>query len=508
MKSNLTKKLALTDPYRIKSPAEVISVNYQLPLGIQLLKVYINEDEYEELLEDADRCRNITQVFKNRSYSKKTPATKETVISAMKRDQSLIFTTVPEEDNEIQSPVKIEHVVVQPKPLSRPKFLNLRNKTTDLSSEPKPKAAPVTPLRGQTSVCSTPIAELNKVLHQRALSICVDPQEEKSDVSKADSLNSVLSAISENSDHSVANKETIVRSAPYVKVALNAQLKAHKSLWDLKRAETDELAVTRKRSSSVSDATFPLTCTNGAQISRFLYNVYVKEQVSSLHAGVGVGVDVEVESENRASETNTEEWKSVENLDSDLLPVGASSRVKFSAEKASQQSQKRALTLPLKSFTSDADSSLNSPSGFRNPCKNFGGVQLTPLMSKLSLLAATEERSSGFCSVVTTPSEYKDYVKGAFSSKNASAKGFDDGKFAIDCKLRKAGLFVCGQQDMVVILVMEEDGCFDKAVVNKLVGGGLGFIYAEESGSFRSLVIYMLNELLFKFDEIHFGFLE
>lgn len=447
----------------------MINVNYQLPLGVQLLKIYISDDEYEELLNDSDNCRNINQYFKNKAQqqSKKMSITKENVISAMKRDQSLIFTTVPEEENESQSPVKIENVTIQTKPLNRPKFLNLRSKTTDfrtVETTNESKTVPITPFHGQTSVCSTPMTDLNKVLHQKVMSICVDPQEDNDEteapsvmqIPKTESLNSVLSAISETSDNSTQNKELLLKSVPYMKIAVNNSIKSYKSYWDLTLNE--ELPCKRKRLQSISDPTFPVSSADDKCVSRHLYNLHVKEHIASLNNEAN---------ENRASESNTEEWKSLEDIDDEdvVIPIDKN-KLNLIDSNASKE-QKKVLTLPLKSFN-DNDT-LTSP-GFHSS-RNFGGVQLTPLMTKLSLLA-NEERSSGFCSIVTTPSEYKDYVKSTFNVKNS--KSFsnldqEQNKFNKNCDLRKAALFVCGQQDMVVILVLEEDGCYDKAIVYKLV---------------------------------------
>lgn len=61
LSSYLTKHLVLTDPYRIKSPAENSSVDFPLPLGVQLLQVYVDTEEYKELIDDATKCRSISQ---------------------------------------------------------------------------------------------------------------------------------------------------------------------------------------------------------------------------------------------------------------------------------------------------------------------------------------------------------------------------------------------------------------------------------------------------------------
>lgn len=61
LNAKLTKHLVLTDPYRIKSPAETVAVDYQLPLGVQLLHVYLDINQFSVLHDDAARCKRICE---------------------------------------------------------------------------------------------------------------------------------------------------------------------------------------------------------------------------------------------------------------------------------------------------------------------------------------------------------------------------------------------------------------------------------------------------------------
>lgn len=61
LNAKLTKHLVLTDPYRIKSPAEVVTVDFQLPLGVQLLYVYLDNKQFSALHKDAAKCKNICE---------------------------------------------------------------------------------------------------------------------------------------------------------------------------------------------------------------------------------------------------------------------------------------------------------------------------------------------------------------------------------------------------------------------------------------------------------------
>lgn len=67
--STVTKSLILTDPYRIKSPAEIIKTDFQLPSGMQMLQVYIQEDDYQDLKFEATRLQSIQDFLQNKNLN-------------------------------------------------------------------------------------------------------------------------------------------------------------------------------------------------------------------------------------------------------------------------------------------------------------------------------------------------------------------------------------------------------------------------------------------------------
>lgn len=71
LSSTLTKRILLTDPYRIKSPAEVVMIDFKLPLGVQLLQVYIEKEDYQDLLEDSIKSRTVFQYLNKKNVPKK-----------------------------------------------------------------------------------------------------------------------------------------------------------------------------------------------------------------------------------------------------------------------------------------------------------------------------------------------------------------------------------------------------------------------------------------------------
>ncbi|KAF5278861.1 hypothetical protein FQR65_LT03550 [Abscondita terminalis] len=442
--TDLTKKLVLTDPYRIKSPAEMFTTSFTLPLGVQLLQVYISHDDYRKLRDDSNRFKSMSQ-YLNKINLKKTAnkvSVREPILSTMKRDQSLIFTTVPEEDTDQHSPINMKDY----KSPDRPKFLNLKSKTSD-KYETNNKIE-MTPFHGQTSVCSTPMTDLSKVLHPTAMSICINPEDSFINIETATSIN---------------GNDKFDGCVPYVPDGNLLDKKRSASMWELREKlknfnkritmryyslglsslndADDECVPKLVRHKTISDPIFPIFKSDGVAISNFLYNQYLQEPIMNLNGD--------------CSDRSMQLHESPKNVKA-ISPIRSLQKLMTPKSKESR----KALTLPLKSLTSENDSIFN---------RQHGGVQLTPLMSKLSLLAM-EERSSGFCSKDTTPGDYKDarftpsQPNYSFLNRRKSSVSED----VADGTLQKAVLFVCGQQDMVMGMLLEEQVRNFPEVVNEL----------------------------------------
>uniref|UniRef100_A0A0V0G5T8 CCZ1/INTU/HSP4 first Longin domain-containing protein n=1 Tax=Triatoma dimidiata TaxID=72491 RepID=A0A0V0G5T8_TRIDM len=108
---DLTKQLVVSDPYRIKLPAQNVITPFHLPVGVQLLNIYIESSEVEKLrLENEELLQIMNEVklwrAENESQANninklaKPPKEIPTAGCNMKRDTSRIF-TVPEESGEI-----------------------------------------------------------------------------------------------------------------------------------------------------------------------------------------------------------------------------------------------------------------------------------------------------------------------------------------------------------------------------------------------------------------------
>lgn len=507
LSTSVTQRFVLTDPYRIKSPAELVNVSFALPQGVQLLQVYLDELEYFDLKEESARCRRIyDKSFKSKNTPRFNQLPKEPVFSAIKREQSIIFTTVPEEETSPHSPT----LKSAPAKKNRPKFLNLRSNTIDLgnSSSDLCKVIPNTPFRGQTSVCSTPMTELNKVLHQSVLSICLNPE------------------IDENND---SGKNNSVNSAEFSHTALLANFRAkpyfpldnNQLATSLKYASTSNLMIQRHlltvRRNSVADASFHAFKSDNKLISRSLYKYLYMEQTKM--------INFEPTNQINKSAVHAANLANFEFAASSSQSAAANES-KVSTDRSENAQRRRSLNLPLKSLSFDAPAK----------SKVSQGVLLTPLMSKLTVLA-DDQSSSGFSSRNSSPSPTKEFneeqenrrresiiSRGLIVRSTEIAEDFEDAarrnnnnrdvrvpsrevsverlsenhsvltessastnrnrtessckrnKHCADFKVRadkaclkkRVVLFVCGQEDMVVGMMLEEEALADDAVVQKL----------------------------------------
>lgn len=58
---SLTSYITVVDPYRIKSPAENLETETPLPLGAQLLVVYVGKKTYNTLKKQTDKLQDFYQ---------------------------------------------------------------------------------------------------------------------------------------------------------------------------------------------------------------------------------------------------------------------------------------------------------------------------------------------------------------------------------------------------------------------------------------------------------------
>lgn len=593
LQSKLVKNLILTDPFRIKTTAETISVKFHVPMGCQLITIFITQSEYNELLENSARIQtmSVTTIENGISNSKTNgiiPVTFKKKI--MKRDKSIVFTNIPEEsvsenattsnmewknsrdnsNNELQTFI--------PAPITvRPNHLPLRFK--NITSKDIPESGFSSSITfdehdsfpqfiGRTSVCSTPMTE-NKVLHGNILPICGNPY---NDISiKTKSINSeVLEANVTFDKHSatvqihkpipIADNRTMIVVTTDMEKTLNNnrnkfnelpnhfmhsmaghplnQQMLRNSLIDVSETfrkfsrhlsfhpisvgfanfmhECDYVAdrklysndrnqwnnanvydydadiiddvVDVKRYRTITDPTYPVFNSFGQPISQFLFEEYLHADKRDDFIPKNSTNYFEMKQfAQRENEKQIKYDKVVTKKENDNaalnIEIGASSKFeKPSLQFTDNNIKRRSLTLPLKSLTNGNmknDSRANPaevPSNESNGKNNIfdkpndrrklNGIQLTPLITKLSILAMND----GFSSWDTTPgielATPLDSVK-MFRRRSSikaddidSIQNSDDGRSRTtqpdSNELIKVELFVCGQNNMTMLLVMKE----------------------------------------------------
>lgn len=392
----------------------------------------------------------------------------------MKRDQSLIFTAVPEEGSE-QIIEPSERTFVPTSKKNRPKFLNLKSISIDENVEVKTVKSKVgTPFCGQTSVCSTPMTELKKFVHQNPLSICRNKDELANDEIPLKTINRIPKNTNEILRNSKTYKPLLLNNVDKKKYGslvdlseiINSISKDSSQYFNIRNKTFAKIDLSPKKSKNdrrcktITDPTFPVFKSNGCSVSMPYYYYYINRDVAM--------VEKELENENNDkafinfdSCPNSKTAKAVPNnvakSENEDLPKKA---VKYNRE------HRKSLTLPLKSLSTELESVTETAVSRRYS----SGVQLTPLLSKLSILAF-EEKSSGFGSRDQTPCDYRGLTptQTNFSFPYNKYKQKEMNKIEDDGVSHKCTLFVCGQQDIVLTILLTECGSQDQQAIKRLV---------------------------------------
>ncbi|XP_015598222.1 uncharacterized protein LOC107269173 isoform X2 [Cephus cinctus] len=512
LSAELTKQLVITDPYRIKAPAERISTDFHLPVGVQLLRVYVEHKQIEKLSQDA----NIERVHSSYldSTVKKVPfkkalqktGTKDLPISSMKRDTSRIF-TVPEE-GELDS-IPYGNVTQCVKPPSTVTYSPAKRKQESRVERTK-YSNPLTP-----SVCSTPLKDVNRILHGTAVSIC-SAAEELEDKLEADKKPENRPEMKENTDdipdvvkealrckrlnklRNANTKENLLKCKETNRKSLSTSdleesIRKYSNKVSLRYyslglprlndklctdygADSPRFKSSKQFYNTITDPYYPVFRYDGLPVSRSLYDQYIATHLQELNADTikvnnckELALDFPMATESKSMDKSQEESNG-----DDSEKINSTLDVRLE-KKNKQEIYRRSMSLPLKPLNSTEDderrkSTSECGSIFDLPQKRkLDGLQLTPLMSKLSLLA--DERTSGFCSRETTPSEFRDLSfstatnqllksKLEAASKESGSDEVDeleeDWIIKDDSQLEKTELFLCGHQNMVLVLLMED----------------------------------------------------
>lgn len=364
---------------------------------------------------------------------------KQNFPTGMKRDKSLLFTAVPEEDHTMISPPPSEPkppampdvVPFTNKPRPRPTKLSLSFKTQmSVDEETKENEKVFT---GQTSVCSTPMLEYKR-LHGNMLSICQnpDPQHQDKTETEPDVLKNIENSakVIENekrdnkivldinciADHYINKPEPMRKLASVTDIQETFKNVTNRatSKFKLKRSNVpldDDMSPDQMQKSvstmTINDPSFPVFRNDGVAISESLFNQYLEQHYANMKQ------DASKEDNMFTFNMKLCEQK-FEGFDSELTksPQRTPKKIAKDSTKTVDQSRRKSLSLPLKSLSESSDSQMGSDSEAASFKKKLSGVQLTPLMEKLSHLAFSD-KSSGYSSRVMTPLELREFTPAA-----------------------------------------------------------------------------------------------
>lgn len=514
LSSNLTNLFVISDPTRLKT-VENIQVSFRIPLGVQLFNAYISSKEYNYLQQISEKYKTVSTISNSNFLPfsvRKKNVPKDSTLAAMKRDKSLIFTNIPE-DEETTTIVRETETDAMKKPRNRPNHLPLKVKNGTSKEQPESGFSSINfdetdsypDFIGKTSVCSTPLTE-NKILHGNILSICAKTNEEFENIdtqSKSDDvLRGFTSATLMSQDNSQQKDERKTKkkvigtprkirlpkteikeiytdknpqstkasqplSSEAYKFFLNPfkSVKRRNSSNDLNKSthgkedheesdnEGNDSKISRKRSSSISDPTFSVCNQNGAPISENLFSEFLKYQYLIIQEKKSSKKQL-----NKLNFSMTGNQNEIKNAGckSASDDCQAFNENESTAVSTIPKLSRKDLSLPLKSLNhpQSIESEVNRKKPlFESSLANRGKLQLTPLMAKLTALAMNDERcvGNGSC-VVETPVDLLSKRRPSVPrSEPLDIESLDDGK------LHKVEVFVCNQQNTTMIVILKED---------------------------------------------------
>ncbi|XP_055546972.1 uncharacterized protein LOC129731185 isoform X2 [Wyeomyia smithii] len=499
LSDNLTKIITVSDLYRPKC-SEHISANYHIPIGVSLINAYIPASEYADLVRVSNQSFNLFSSsttkdavpfpMRKKSFSRDSH-------SVMKRVKSLIFTNIPEEDID-------DGVTKQTKKntISRPTHLPLIFKNSQLKETMESgfnsinfdESDSFPSFIGKTSVCSTPMTENKLLPNGNLLSICaVNEDDTQADLSKY----SEYVQTSENLDlNENRHKDPIKIKASNIHCnsIINNRLRASYSnireFISLDDAIGDPITDSRNTKSmhrhkrgecyskTVTDPMYPIYNSKGNLISYSLFKELLELNYNELKAYTSSGAipdrlcyNPDVETECANSVNKNERCNETCVVPEDIL-------------QRSSKHKRKGLTLPLKSLSTDKKNIEMFEHGvnrnvFNSPIRrrNVSGLQLTPLMSKLTVLAMNDSHSSGFSSWDTTPGYNLNNPLTPLEANLKRKKNICPTQSNCDCEdpddnelsqLVKVELFICVQQNMTLVLMLQEKSCEQEDMIHSL----------------------------------------
>ncbi|XP_032667504.1 uncharacterized protein LOC116842414 isoform X2 [Odontomachus brunneus] len=329
--ADLTKQIVITDPYRIKAPAEKVSTQFHLPVGVQLLQVYIERKQFEKLMQDANNERYYHSYLdtamkkipqRKNTVPQKGSSTKEPPVSGassgMKRDTSRIFTVLEEGEEGEPTNFNDDTATLQYVPLVPATIQDssppIRRKQQETKQQERAIKAtiPATASSLTPSVCATPLKDVNRVLHDMAMLICSAPEEvengEEKNESDRGNGNECKTSTSSSNNHDDDDIPDVVKEALRCK-RLNKLRNATSKERLMKRKDLD------RRSASLPDLTSVDPCSGSSS------RICLPELSKTLSKFDQVSPDFKSDSFHRKSHTNESDKRHSRTITDPCFPV-------------------------------------------------------------------------------------------------------------------------------------------------------------------------------------------
>ncbi|XP_046390309.1 uncharacterized protein LOC124158929 [Ischnura elegans] len=498
LSTEVTKRLVYTDPFRIKSPAESVCGAFRPPIGVQLLRVYIRGQELKRLHSLVDSAQESFS-----SVSSLQPAPRKVSVPkalpskepqpTMKRDPSRILSVLEEGEGE-----------------------------NDIGGE-----SPMPRRKNWSNGSPGPVSP-SKVLLEQVISICkaglAGISSQKSSVDEREEEANDISPIQNNhfyKERSHSLDDMKVRPFPMHHHAFGIPRHEFLSSMESGSPQKDDLdeeivgkgswpgskghnsRLGKKVFNTITDPFYPVFRSDGLPMSRAMFDECIEIHYQALkhdkktpelknQKNVAKKVsekkrDVKFSKEVVAKPVQAE----VSEASSGLSPVE-------SVDRSKQEQYRRSLSLPIKSFALDGEESIEKDekalqrrARAASECPGFvptPGPEQTPLSplllpSGLPIPLNLEKFARGPIPETPKDSESGSKVLGSSSVVSTiaakSSKGSAVGKFskekklvngdnAVDDKLEAVVLYVYGQHDMSLMLIMDDGRESDPELVHSL----------------------------------------
>ncbi|XP_035904310.1 uncharacterized protein LOC118508537 [Anopheles stephensi] len=447
----------------------------------------------------------------------------------LKTDKSIIFSNIPEEEmvggeaaGQICEPAQKKAPFST---VSRPTFLPLKFKNltsrdiidSGVNSINFDESDSFPNFIGKTSVVSTPLTENKIVPNRNMMSICVTqdqpsaaPVEEVKESVDAEADGVQPEATKDNVSilkcfnarkYSILNNPFIMPANVRCASMSNLTGKEHDETEENSPAESisnsEEREMQRKYQhkfpknydplKTICDPTYPIVDQRKRAMSYSLFQDFERtrnERIAEL-------VEQEAKQETKGKSTKDATEERIPTT-VNMVTVNTARKMNLPSEQpktavqATTPKDRRGLSLPIKSFNLNDDPPPAARVASNGTSQELftrrkSTLELTPLMSKLTVLAMNDTESSGVSSWDTTPGcsynmaiSPQEYIPQRRKSQDISqsaavpSNGAGVAPAGDEKALVKVDLFVCVQQNMTLILVMQEKNCKNQRLVQTL----------------------------------------